>query len=972
MFGLERVYLITSLNDADMIFRNSQRNLTLLSFNLTEDHFKMMDTHHFNVTRCSCNNDPTTTVTKTTTATTTTVTKTTTATTTTVTKTTTATTTTQRLADLTFTDLYVAAVMGAEVCPALPTVSSLSPLSLTTGIYYSCYQQDVTHDFKSQEPSRGEGSQDKSTLAEDIVEDIGNLTDVFDDYHDSDPELKNNLILIMESLPPKMETDKEELIIETPFLALGIKKLNGSISKTMSFKTTESDLQIDGGPVNGSTLQGSVDFPASLMDNLSPEEKKQASRIQFCFYRKPSLFQNKQQNDSKLISGVLATSVSNLTISNLKDNVIITLKNLESVGDKNVSCQFWNFSLGGSGGWSSNGCTVLNRTENKTVCSCNHLTNFGVLLDISNKSITNYQQVAVLNSLTYIGCGVSSVFLTVTLVMYLRLGKLRKVVPNKILIQLCMALLLLNLVFLLNSFLAQQLHRVGLCIPTTFFLSYFLLASFTWMALESVHIYLSIVKVFNTYVSHFMVKITLVGWGVPLVVVIVPIAINNNIYGLQSTTLDNGSVEYFCWWKDIFVFRLVVGTYFCLTYLLNLSMFIVVMTLLCRIKKQNPHSVRYRTVLQDIWSSTALAVLLGLTWVFGLFSWGSVQLIFTYLFVICNSLQGFFIFVFRCAANEEVRRQYSKKGFLKIPGDPDRTFIQDPSSDIVMSSERMAVRDELYLKREGLKGPQSSQSPPPHQHRSQQWLRQLEHPYTVPADGVVGVEVEGHQAFCVLLPPLMGWADGISETSTPPITDQIVTPTPTVADGAKTTTSLTTAHSNSTTGTVQTNLLFGQGYVYKTLQDLFQQRLDECRPIVNAATSSRTVGSGLGATQSLISDFVRSLVSTVLQNSGQSAETEKQNSILFQDLEVTCNENMSSVTRNDTHYPVRCTKCMVLLQLSQPTNSCCIASVVNTGLTNSTLKGEVFGNQVKRVGLLHIPKEAVLERFRANNEVNTK
>jgi len=37
--------------------------------------------------------------------------------------------------------------------------------------------------------------------------------------------------------------------------------------------------------------------------------------------------------------------------------------------------------LGGSGGWNPDGCYVKNSsTENETVCSCDHLTSFAVLL----------------------------------------------------------------------------------------------------------------------------------------------------------------------------------------------------------------------------------------------------------------------------------------------------------------------------------------------------------------------------------------------------------------------------------------------------------------------------------------------------------------------------------------------------------------------------------------------------------------
>uniref|UniRef100_A0A3B1JD34 Uncharacterized protein n=1 Tax=Astyanax mexicanus TaxID=7994 RepID=A0A3B1JD34_ASTMX len=182
----------------------------------------------------------------------------------------------------------------------------------------------------------------------------------------------------------------------------------------------------------------------------------------------------------------------------------------------------------GLGGWSSEGCTVLNSTENETVCACNHLTSFGVLLDISGEGITNRLQATILTYITYIGCGISAIFLSITLLTYLSF-KLRKDIPSKILIQLCFALLLLNLVFLLDSWLALYPDAVGLCISTAFFLHYFLLASFTWMALEAVQMYFALVKVFNTYISRFMLKLGLAGW-----VVIIVIAIDKNNYGLVS------------------------------------------------------------------------------------------------------------------------------------------------------------------------------------------------------------------------------------------------------------------------------------------------------------------------------------------------------------------------------------------------------------------------------------------------------
>ncbi|XP_072515682.1 adhesion G-protein coupled receptor G2 [Salminus brasiliensis] len=490
-----------------------------------------------------------------------------------------------------------------------------------------------------------------------------------------DPNLSKDIIEGLEKLLQILEIKNDSVVMHSESISVAVKKVNGTHFQKTSFTVTgPSNLQIDDAPTKGLTPQASIVLPESLMDKLSPEKRQQASRLQFVYHQNNFLFQNSKtlDNETRVISGVLGLSVSNLTITNLKENIMITLRTTQSVTD-NVSCTFWDLKQNnGFGGWSVDGCTVLNSTEKETVCSCNHLTNFGILLVRESSFCISHAQSKILDTFTYIGCGLSSIFLTVTLIVYLRFRKLRKAIPNKILIQLCVALLLLNLVFLLDSLLAKELYNAGLCISTAFFLSYVLLASFTWMSLESLHMYLTIVKVFNNYIPHFMIKLTVIGWGIPLVVVTIPTAINRKAFGLNNITSDDGSLSNFCWWTDSSI-QTVVLTYFCVTYLLNFAMFIVVMVLLCRIKRRNPHSVRNRTMLQDIWSGTALAVLLGLTWVFGLFSaWESVNSVTAYLFTICNSLQGFFIFVFRCAMKEDIRRQWRKYfccGILKnIPG----------------------------------------------------------------------------------------------------------------------------------------------------------------------------------------------------------------------------------------------------------------------------------------------------------------
>jgi hypothetical protein len=76
------------------------------------------------------------------------------------------------------------------------------------------------------------------------------------------------------------------------------------------------------------------------------------------------------------------------------------------------------------------------------------------------------------------------------------------------------ALLGLNLVFLMDSWLSS-FGFYSLCITTAAMLHYFLLASFTWMGLEAVHMYFSLVKVFNVYIPSYILKFCTLGWGKP-------------------------------------------------------------------------------------------------------------------------------------------------------------------------------------------------------------------------------------------------------------------------------------------------------------------------------------------------------------------------------------------------------------------------------------------------------------------------
>uniref|UniRef100_A0A8C3XIS2 Adhesion G-protein coupled receptor G2 n=1 Tax=Chelydra serpentina TaxID=8475 RepID=A0A8C3XIS2_CHESE len=475
--------------------------------------------------------------------------------------------------------------------------------------------------------------------------------------------MSKRIINIVDAIGLKLNFSTESINFTSPALALAVTKVNSSNFSKISFAVQDSsDLQIALGTQAPINSVGAIALPSSLLTNLPSEDMPLASRIIFNFFEKTTPFQDSSLENLSLISNVISSSVANLTLSDLKANVTVTLQNTMPTQDNlKVRCAFWDLNKNGDkGGWSYEGCMVKERRANETVCTCNHLTSFGVLLDLSRDTTLPPIQTLILTFITYIGCGLSAIFLSVTLVTYIAFEKIRRDYPSKILIQLCAALLLLNLVFLLDSWIALYNIR-GLCITVAVFLHYFLLVSFTWMGLEAFHMYLALVKVFNTYVRKYILKFCIVGWGVPLLVVGIVLAITPNNYGLGSYgKFPNGSPDEFCWINNNIVFYITVVGYFCMIFLLNVGMFIVVLIQLCRIKKKKQLGTQRKTSIQDLRSVAGLTFLLGITWGFAFFAWGPVNLIFMYLFAIFNTLQGFFIFIFYCVAKENVRKQWRR------------------------------------------------------------------------------------------------------------------------------------------------------------------------------------------------------------------------------------------------------------------------------------------------------------------------
>ncbi|XP_008939558.1 PREDICTED: G-protein coupled receptor 126, partial [Merops nubicus] len=474
----------------------------------------------------------------------------------------------------------------------------------------------------------------------------------------------------IDALALKIQFTGPSMSISTRNLALGVSSINSTSFQGGSFSVSPqnnaSDFQIDFDKDQTNAF-ASVVLPPSLLKNLSQDDFEVISRAQFTFFNKNGLFQD-AENPANLTSFVVACSIGNITIQDLQDYVKVTIKHTKIQEDPKPTCVFWDMNKnGGNGGWNPVGCHVdPESNENETVCLCNHLTHFGVLMDLQ-RTVTQIdpQNTKVLTFITYIGCGISAIFSAATLLTYIAFEKLRRDYPSKILMNLSTSLLFLNLIFLLDGWIAS-FDIDGLCIAVAALLHFFLLATFTWMGLEAVHMYIALVKVFNTYIRRYILKFCIIGWGLPaLVIAIVLASANTNashIYGKELYGKDaNGQGgDDFCWIKNEVVFYVTCAGYFGIMFLMNVAMFIVVMVQICgRNGKRTNRSLK-EEILRNLRSVVSLTFLLGMTWGFAFFAWGPLTLPFLYLFSIFNSLQGLFIFVFHCAMKENVQKQWRR------------------------------------------------------------------------------------------------------------------------------------------------------------------------------------------------------------------------------------------------------------------------------------------------------------------------
>uniref|UniRef100_A0A1U7QLG5 adhesion G protein-coupled receptor E4 isoform X1 n=1 Tax=Mesocricetus auratus TaxID=10036 RepID=A0A1U7QLG5_MESAU len=374
-------------------------------------------------------------------------------------------------------------------------------------------------------------------------------------------------------------------------------------------------------------------------------------------YLNESFFNNKGIKEVKLNSLIVSGAIHSEVKPVLSEPVLLTLQNTEPIDPRAEHlCVHWEGSEEG-GSWSTKGCSHMHTNDSYTTCKCFHLSSFAVLMALS---LEEDSVLSALSVITYVGLSLSLLCLFLAAVTFLLCRPIQNT-STTLHLQLSICLFLADLLFLTGI---NRTEPKVLCSLIAGMLHYLYLASFMWMFLEGLHLFLTVrnLKVANysssgRFKKRFMYP---VGYGIPAFIVAVSAIAGHENYGTHTH----------CW---LSLHRAFIWSFLgpvAAIILINLVFYFQTIWILrSKLSSLNKEV----STLQDTKIMTFKAIVqlfvLGCSWGIGLFmvfEFGkTVRLIIAYLFTIINVLQGVLIFVVHCLLNRQVRMEY-KKWFNKM------------------------------------------------------------------------------------------------------------------------------------------------------------------------------------------------------------------------------------------------------------------------------------------------------------------
>ncbi|XP_065928643.1 adhesion G protein-coupled receptor B1-like isoform X2 [Magallana gigas] len=315
--------------------------------------------------------------------------------------------------------------------------------------------------------------------------------------------------------------------------------------------------------------------------------------------------------------GVLVPPL-NLTFRHIQNN---------KPAEMQVLCVSWNFT---DSEWTEEGCKVNHSDHETTVCQCNHLTNFAILMRPYSPVAEDEQS---LKTMSLVGVILSVTFTAITLLIYILTWKNIKSEQNIIMLNLCGSLILAYVIFISA---VEQTSNKGVCIAITATLHYLFLVTFFSMLGMGVYYFMSITVTYyamyvaNNFKSKSRGHWFLLGiWGIPVLI---------TVTSLGAFWGENYHLKSYCWLSmesgSLYAFIVPV----CVIAILNLLVIVSLVRVLCASSAMTKSSLQKKAI-SGLRSLGTLLPVLGVTWLFGILAVNENANVFQYIFVITNSFQ---------------------------------------------------------------------------------------------------------------------------------------------------------------------------------------------------------------------------------------------------------------------------------------------------------------------------------------------
>lgn len=411
------------------------------------------------------------------------------------------------------------------------------------------------------------------------------------------------------------------------------------------------------------TLQLAAYIPEALLNEImnSSVNNTNPIRVSVAIYYNHSLFNgnNEHSGNKSVRSQVISIWVDKYN-KHFPSPLPIVFKSNET---EKKSCVFWDYgSIYNSSQWTAD--DGIETIENEQFCICNvtHLTQFGYLLALPNvqwlESSSNGLRDETLDILTNVGCilsvvGFFGIFVTACIFESWRQKIGSKVLMN---ISFCSVLQMIALYISdMDNFKTSSL----VCIISGVILHYAVLCGFAWTLVSAVLQYLRFVRIITVTPAHLLLKTSIVGWILPIFLVITALIIDWDTYLPDS---EMAQLSNLCYPQDM---TLIITLLIPITGIVIVNLFIFCTILYSIVTKTSSRARVNLNASSDMMISKQLKLavmlffLLGLSWIFGLLAKTGQCGDCLYLFCTTATMQGFVIFLFFVVLDPSTRRMWT-------------------------------------------------------------------------------------------------------------------------------------------------------------------------------------------------------------------------------------------------------------------------------------------------------------------------